>query len=137
MRTMRSRHLPNPRWSLFRASVAALISTWLAVTPVQGAFHLWQIREIYTDACGTNQFIELFCPNSGKTLVNGQLINTPSGENIHTFTLNHGLPGGADILNKSLLFGTASITNLGAPNLDYVLPENFIFAGGGSISFFG
>src|ERR1041385_350892 len=105
MRTRKSCPLANPSWSLTRTSIATLLATWLAVTPAQGAFHLWQIREVYTDACGTNQFIELFCPASGQTFLNGQHINVSSGGTTHTITLTSNLS--TDSLNHALLLGTA------------------------------
>ena len=125
----------EPRWSVSRASIGTILAVWLAVDPAQGAFHLWQIREVYTDTCGTNQFVELFCPASGQTFLNGQQIHVTSGGTTHTMTLTANL--GTDSLNHALLIGTASITNNGSPKPDYVIPENFIFPSGGTISFFG
>ena len=48
--------------------------------------HLWNIREIYSNASGTLQYIELFCPASGQTFLNSQQITAST-----TFTLNHGI----------------------------------------------
>jgi hypothetical protein len=114
----------------------ACCATFIAA-PVQAAFHTWRIREIYTDASGTRQFIELFCPDSGQTFVNGQQITVSSGGSTHTFTLDHGLPGGADSFNHALLFSTSGAQAAGAPAPNYILNDNFLFAGGGTISFFG
>ena len=133
MRTIKSYPLAHRRWSLTRTSIAMLLATWLA-TPAQGAFHLWQIREVYTDTCGSNQFIELFCPASSQTFLNGQQIHVSSGGTTHTFTLTSNV---GDSLNHALLFGTANVTNNGSPKPDYVIPDNFVFSGGGTISFFG
>jgi hypothetical protein len=135
MRTRNSRRLPNPRWSLPRASVATIVATCLAVTPAEGAFHLWSIREVYTDACGTNQFIELFTTFGSQTFVGGKQIQVSDGTTTHTYTISGNLTN--DSANHALLFGTASITNFGSPPPDYILPDNFVFAGGGTITFFG
>ena len=54
----------------FALGVAALITA----SPAQAAFHLWTIRELYSDASGSLQFIELFCPANGQTVLGGQSI---------------------------------------------------------------
>lgn len=103
-------------------------------TPASAAFHLWEIREVYTDASGTNQFIEFFSPFSSQQFVGGQSITVSSGGTNHVFTINANLP--SDSANKTFLVGTASITNFGAPKPDYVIPNNFVFPGGGTLNFF-
>jgi len=134
MRTSKSRHFGN-LWPAFRTSIGVVLAMLVAVTPVQGAFHLWNIREVYTDASGTKQFIELFTSASGQTFVGGQQIRVSDGVTTHTFTISGNLA--SDSANHALLFGTASITNFGSPKPNYVLPDNFVFANGGTISFFG
>jgi len=105
--------------------------------PAQAAFHLWNIREIYTDASGSLQFIELFCNSGSQQFVSGQQIRVTdlSGTTTHTFTLPSNLPG--DTLNRAFLIATTGADAAGAPTPDFVLPANFLFAGGGTISFFG
>ena len=117
--------------SITRLTLVALwgIATVLPL-PSQAAFHLWQIREIYSNSAGDLQYIEMFCPDSGQTSLNGQQITAAK-----TFTLNHGISG--DSLNHALLFGTAGIQARGAPAPDYILPNGFLFTPNGSISFFG
>src|SRR3954468_7905733 len=52
-----SRSLPRIIASTTMLSVMLIIST-----PARAAFHLWSVREIYSDASGTNQFIEFYTP---------------------------------------------------------------------------
>ena len=106
-------------------------------SPAQAAFHLWNIREIYTDASGSAQFIEFFCNSGGQQFVGGmQITVTPTGGGAsHTFTIPGNLPG--DTANRAFLIATTAADVAGAPTPDFVLPANFLFAGGGSISFFG
>jgi len=106
----------------------------MAALPSQAAFHLWNIREVYSNAGGNLQFVELFCPAGGQTFLNGLQI-TVTGGGTHTFTLNHGIS--ADSLNRALLFGTAGLQAAGAPAPDYIIPDGFLFTPNGSISFFG
>jgi hypothetical protein len=116
------------------AGAAVAVATMIA-PPAQAAFHLWNIREIYTDASGSLQFIELFCPASGQTFLNGQQISVTSAGQTHTFTLNK--DPSSDSLNHTLLFGTTGIHTAGAPTPDFTIPNNFLFSGGGTINFFG
>src|SRR5205085_1519295 len=108
--------------------------TLLAATPARAAFHLWTIREVYTDASGTNQFIELFCVTAGQVFVGGQSLTVSSGGTNHTVTLSTNVP---DTASRAILIGTVGITNFGAPPPNYIISNSFIFPGGGSISFFG
>ena len=119
----------------FRMAGAAVAVATMIAPPAQAAFHLWNIREIYTDASGSLQFIELFCPASGQTFLNGQQISVTSGGQTHTFTLTSNTS--SDSLNHALLFGTAGTHTAGAPTPDFIIPNNFLFSGGGTISFFG
>ena len=113
------------------------IAATMVASPAQAAFHLWQIREIYSDASGTFQFIEFFCPVGSQQFVGGQQISiTPTGGGSpHTFTMPSNLPG--DTLNHAFLLATAAADAAGAPTPDFILPQNFLFTGGGTISFFG
>lgn len=105
----------------------------MITSPAQAAFHLWTIREIYTDASGSLQFIELFTSSSGQSVVNSQSISVVGG---NTFTLpNSGLAG--NTANRALLFGTAGLQAAGGPVPDYIIPNNFLFLGGGTVNFFG
>ncbi|HEY0454983.1 MAG TPA: PEP-CTERM sorting domain-containing protein [Verrucomicrobiae bacterium] len=107
-----------------------------AALPANAAFHLWTIREIYSDSSGSLQFIELFCGSGGQTFIGGQQISVTSGGSSKNFTIPSNL--GSDTLNHALLFGTAGIHAAGAPTPDFTIPSNFLTPGGnGSISFFG
>ena len=91
--------------------------------------------EIYTDSSGSLQFIELFTGSSSQNSVNGQTINVISGTT-HSFTI----PGSAlagSTASHALLFGTAGLQAAGGPAPDYIIPSNFLFPAGGTISFFG
>ena len=122
----------SPRRTLL--AVACALSLWSPIT-VRAAFHLWNIREVYTDASGTRQFIEFFTASSGQQFVGGKSITVSSGGTNHTFNISGNLPG--DSANHAFLIATAGAQSSGAPTPNYTLPDNFLFAGGGTISFFG
>lgn len=118
-------------------SAALVVAGALATSQAQAAFHLWNIRELYTDNSGSLQFIELFCTLGSQNFVSGQTISvTPTGGGLpHTLTIPSNLVG--NTANHAFLIGTAGIQAAGAPAPDYFVPSGFLYAGGGSISFFG
>jgi len=125
----------NARRFLRNTSLITVAGFFVAASPVQAAFHLWNLQEIYTDSSGSLQFIELFCPFSGQTFTSGQQISVSDGTTTHTFTITSNLS--SDSANHAWLFGTATIHAAGAPTPDYIIPNNFLFSAGGTISFFG
>jgi serralysin len=108
-----------------------------AVTPARAAFHLWNITEIYTDNTGTLQFIEMFDANNNEQFMSGQSIQVTNLGNTQTNTFAVPSNSGAPTLNHRLLFGTAGIQAAGGPTPDFIIPSNFLFAAGGTITFFG
>ena len=122
---------------LIRGCLLALAVATLA-TPAQAGFHLWSIREVYTDVSGSLQFIELVDSFGGQPLVGGKSISVANVGNTQTHTFN--IPAGnlaGSTLNHALLFGTAGLQAAGGPAPDYIIPSNFLFPAGGTITFFG
>ena len=104
----------------------------------QAAFHLWTIRELYTNLDGTQQFIELFCPSGGQTFVGGQQVQVKDQSNTvtHTFLLPGNVSG--DTTNRAYLLATAAFAAApGAVAPDATIPSGFLFPAGGTITFFG
>jgi hypothetical protein len=135
--TTTSHNLPRYRFSAPRslAGYAAVgLATAMVTTPAHAAFHLWNIREIYSDSSGNLQFIEFFTSASGQQFVGGQQISV-IGTVTHSFTIPSNLPG--DTLNHAFLIGTSGIHGAGGPTPDYIMNPNFLFTGGGTINFFG
>src|SRR5262245_35473921 len=96
------------RSSLQSLSLAvAMVGATLAFAPqARAAFHLWDITEIYTNASGTLQFIEMRNLNDNENFVNGQSIQVSNIPNSQTNTFmipGSALPGFTS--NRSLLFG--------------------------------
>src|SRR4051794_37038619 len=116
---------------------AGVCGVALFTPAAQAAFHLWSLREVYTDSSGNLQFIELFSPASGQQFVGGQQISVANvgGTSTHTFVIPANFA--SDTLNHSFLIGTAGIHSAGAPTPDYVMPTGFLFPAGGTISFWG
>lgn len=127
---------PTFSHSVKRGAALAMIGM-MAFNQAQAAFHLWNINEIYSDGSGSLQFIEFFTSQSSQQFVGGQQVSVSNVGNTqtHTFTIPSNLPG--DTFNHSFLLGTAGIQAAGAPAPDYIIPNNFLFTAGGTISFFG
>jgi hypothetical protein len=118
--------------------LGVLAVSLLGVPCAQAAFHLWAIREVYTDSSGNLQFIELFDSSGSQNFVNGMQIQVSNVGNTQTHTfIIPGSPLSGNTLNHALLFGTSGLQAAGGPAPDYTIPNNFLFAAGGSISFFG
>jgi hypothetical protein len=131
-----NRLLQGPRATRNSLGIACF-ALMLSATSTKAAFHLWQLRELYSDSTGSLQFIELFTANGSQQFVGGQQISVSNIGNTltNTFTIPANLL--SDSTNKSFLLGTAGLQAAGGPTPDYIIPSNFLFTGGGSIAFFG
>jgi len=118
--------------SLFRLACVALL---MVALPARAAFHLWVIDEIFSNADGTVQFIELKTSAGFQQFLNGVSITASQGATTHSFTFPADLPG--DTTNKRFLIGTTSFAALGLVTPDYIVPDNFLFLTGGSLNFAG
>ena len=107
----------------------------LATLPASAAFHLWSFNEIYSNADGTVQFIELTTGADNQQFTAGHTLTSTAGMVTNTYNVTTSLPGSS--LNKRFLFGTAGFAALGLVQPDYIIPNNFIFAGGGTLNWAG
>lgn len=114
------------RFALSPIVVAAL--AW--ATAAEAGHHRWDFSELFTNADGSVQYIELFSANATEagpgpwTITSGQ----------KTLDLDGGLPSaGTD--GTFVLIATASFVSLpGAVTPDYILPARFFSAQGGSLT---
>ncbi len=106
-------------------------------TSADAGFHLWSIRELFTNLDGTVQFIEFSTTSGNQQFVSGQTIQVQdqAATTTHTFTIPANLP--SDSANKTFLLGTSTLLAAGGPAPDYTIPSNFLFTAGGTITFFG
>jgi hypothetical protein len=99
------------------------------------AFHLWAITQIYSNSDGSLQFIEMIDNSGGQQFVGGQSITVLNGGSMHPFTVPNNLS--TDSFHHELLFGTSKLEAAGGPKPDFIIPNGFLFTGGGTIDFFG
>jgi hypothetical protein len=104
---------------------AALIALTL---PASANFHLWDINEVYSNADGSVQFIELFCASNGQEVLAGHTLTFRTDTTINnsfTFLTNSGTPTGG----KSLLVGTANLSAILGVTPDFIISSQFFAAG--------
>jgi hypothetical protein len=115
------------RWATCGFATAAIV--FAAVSNSLGAFHLWQVKEVFSNADGSVQFIEMFDSFGGETFVNGLTLTANSDGNLKTFTfpsnLSNNTPG-------SLLIATSGFGSLAGG----VTPDFAFNQGGVSGAFF-
>lgn len=107
--------------------LAVSLASFCFSIPVMAGSHSWRFSELFSNASGTVQFIELKCDPSGENGVGSLLITVVvGGSTVNTFTFPPGpLPGST--LNKKLLLATNGFTALpGAPARDFALPNGFL-----------
>lgn len=108
---------------LFAAVLAA------AAAPAHATFHEWRITEIYSNASGTIQFIELGLPASGidnESFVAGHTLTDTALGHTYTFPSN---TVSVPAAGAHLLIATPGYAALsGVPAADFVLPSNNFFS---------
>ncbi len=119
-----------------RTSIRAALALLALVValPVSATFHLWQMSELYSNADGSVQFLEITALTSGQEFVAGHTLrSTPTGGATQTFTFPSNLPG--DSSGRRMLIGTQGFAALNIVAPDYTVPNGFFAQGGGSINF--
>src|SRR3989454_412155 len=107
----------------------------LAIGGGARASSLWQINEIYSNADGSVQFIELITTPGGQQFVTGQAMTSSQGAATYTLNITTDLPG--DSANKTFLIGTQGFAALNIVAPDYVVPNGFLFTNGGTLNWGG
>ena len=114
------------------ARVLVALLAWIAA-PAGAAFHLWSMTELYSNADGTVQFLELASPSNGEGLVSGHRLTTTAGGTTRRFIFPNNLS--FDTAGKRMLIGTQGFADLGVVAPDFVVPNGFFFVSGGQVNF--
>jgi len=136
---------------MYKYAIRWLCASALVVSAgtAHATFHLWQLNEIYSNADGTVQFIELIALAGGQQFLTGHTITSsqvevvpgPYGEpssqvaTTNSFRFPSDLPG--DTQGKTFLIGTTGFAALGLVSPDYIVPNGFLFTPDGSVNFAG
>jgi len=115
-------------------ALVACIVVSTAARPCFAAFHLWDVKEVFSNQDGTVQFIELFTTAGSERFLNNHVITAMSDGNVVNFTLDHDLVGST--ANKHFLIATAGFAALtGGVTPDFTpLPANFFNPNAASIT---
>lgn len=117
--------------STLRIAAAALFAC-LAL-PVHATFHLWQMTELYTNADGSVQFLELSALATGQQFLGGHSLESRCSDGTTTRLEFNDLGGNTG--NKTMLIGTQGFASLGIVFPDFTVPNGFFCRGGGTITF--
>ncbi len=110
-----------------------LIVMLTTASPVFASFHLWRLNEIYSNASGSIQFIELTSAAGGQEFLTGHSITTTQNGVTRSYTFPSDLPG--DTTNKTFLIATQGFAALNLVTPDYVVPDGFLFATDATLDF--
>ena len=120
----------RPLLTLILGSLVLLLCT---SRPAMSGVHLWRLTELFSNADGTIQFVEMTtCCGSagGEIFLGGQHLRSNTGDFIFPGNLT------AATANKHVLLGTSGYAALpGAPVPDYIIPDHFFSTGGDTLSF--
>jgi hypothetical protein len=112
--------------------LAALLC--LVAGTAHSAFHLWRMSEIFSSPDGTIQFVELAVFSDGEEFIAGHtLVSSAPGATTRTYAFASNLPAGT--ANKTFLVGTQQFATLSGVAPDYIIPDGFLFPGGGMLNF--
>ena len=106
-----------------------------ASLPSLAAFHLWVLDEVFSNADGTVQYVELRALSGSQQFVAGQSLTAGTGPSARVFQFPSNLPG--DTTNKRMLIGTTSFAALGLVTPDFVVPDHFLDVPSGTLNFAG
>jgi hypothetical protein len=115
--------------SIYRILLLSFFS--VIALPASATFHLWAMSELYSNADGSVQFLEMRAITGAQEFVAGHTLRSTSGGVTHRFNVPSNLE--ADSSGRSMLFGTQGFANLGVVTPDFIVPNGFFFPGGGSI----
>lgn len=124
-----------------KRTVAAFVAVIAVVlmTPAQASFHLFKIDQVYSNADGSVQYVEMHevTGSNGEGFWQGNLLTTtgaPGGTQQFQFPSN--LPS-QTTASRSVLIATSGFAALGILAPDYTIPNGFIPLKGGSLNYAG
>ncbi|MDZ4254019.1 MAG: putative Ig domain-containing protein [Sulfuritalea sp.] len=101
------------------------------------AFHQYRLNELYSNADGSIQFIELTVGSfNSESFWSGQSLTASQGGTTHSYTFPSNLPSTATA-NRSVLVATQGFADLGLVAPDFIVPAQFLFTNGGTVNFAG
>jgi hypothetical protein len=116
------------------AILVAIVVIVAAPSPARASHHLWRFSQLYSNASGTEQFIQMVVGEDGED----QIGSVPITGGAQPFTFSTSLNKTTTSINKWILIATADFGGLpGGVTPDYVIPAHFLSTGGGTLSYGG
>lgn len=115
------------------AGVLCLVNVMAAAPAARAAFHLYDVKEVFSNADGTVQYVELFTSANGQQFLNGHTIVASQGASTNTFTFVG--TGPSPTAGKHLLIATSAFEAACGVTPDFTLADNFLFDPNGSVNF--
>ena len=132
------------------------IIRFLAIAAALGAasgaanasYHLWQLKQLYSSADGSVQYIQLQAYASMQQFIRNHTITVTQGSTTHTFRIPSDLPGDTSssmmddsgygyympmMSYKSMIIATQGFANLNMVAPDYIMPNGFLFTSGTAV----
>ena len=111
-----------------------LAATTILMSSVATAFfHTFEVEQVFSTADGSIQFVIMTTTFNGENLSSGvQFSSTDSVGDKKVFTFTKNLPSAATA-GKRILIATQSFAALGLVTPDFVIPDQFIPTGAGSV----
>lgn len=105
---------------------------------VVASFHTFSIDELYSNADGNVQFVELLESSgfNGQNLLAGHALISSNGSATKTFMFPSNLSSSATA-NRRVLVATQGFADLGIVRPDYIIPAGFLSTSGGTVDFAG
>lgn len=105
----------------------------LLASTAHASFHLWRMTEIYSNADGSVQFLELGVDSDGEQFLTNHSLASTAGGATRVFVFQTDLPPGTS--GKRMLIATPGFAALNLVEPDYLVPNGFFSAAGGSVNF--
>ena len=124
---------------LFRKFFILLFLFISCISTAYADFHKWEISELFSNADGSIQFIEMFTQADGQELLNSgpdiAQLSSSDGSTTNSMFFPNDLP--SDLTGgKHFLIATSGFQGLaGAVTPDYIMADGFLFTGGGTVIF--
>ena len=103
----------------------ALAASVAVARPAVASFHLWDVDEVFSNADGSVQYVELFDASPGEQFLTGHFLRTQqNGSALETFTFDKDLLVGPSdsTKNRHFLVATPAFEAAAGIKPDYLLP---------------
>jgi hypothetical protein len=111
---------------------AAMFALWSSAA--FATFHLYKIEQVYSNADGTVQFVVLKSVADFENQWKGHTLTSTDSSGVRTFTFPVNLPSENTAFTK-VLVASQGFAALGLVTPDYVIPNNFLPVGAGTLDF--